>query len=898
MRWFSRSLKMFPRAAGVRSMTVANGQGRRPPAALIACALLASSPAYAQDPVAQHRELGDGVDRPITNLSGTGDASSLELNPAMLSSIRGLDITLLGYQALHQFARGSGFGAFVGADLGWGFALGFGVQALEPGFRNGVADVDIAHNRPSTKLSFGLSLGQGEWGSFGLGIHGVQRRGEALRPVQLDLGLMLRMTNYGSFGAVARLGPADLRDPNFRPILDLGGELAVRPLGNDWLELAGGLLARVDQSAGRGFSEFSPGHDLLPYGRLAVRYQGIEVAGQAQLIQADILDENTLAILDQTTAVRGGISLALAWDYVSVGIGTHAGLGGGVDGIAYKARFTTARQGRVYWGRPVDAEAYELADINSQRSLIAALRRLERAEAAGDRAVVVIKAGEFDLGWAAGQELRDALLRVRNAGGHVYAYVEEAGLREYWIASVAETIYVHPAGQFDTVGLGTRRLYFRDALAKLGVSVEALHIDEFKSAHENFTRNDRSEADTLQRTEMLDDTWEAVVYDIAQARGLSKAKVREIVAASPLGPTQAVELGFADEVIHRDQLTKKMSDALAADVSVQEFPRTDSEHTTWSDAPYVAVVLVEGTIIDGKSRNIPLLNIVMTGGDEIAKTLEQLRGDRACKGIVLRVASGGGSAFASEIMWREVQRTHEAWKKDHRASPPIVVSMSDVAASGGYYVAMGTDRIYAEPLTMTGSIGVVFMHFDVSGLMNMLGVGIDRIDRGSEAVDMNSIWQPWSEAQRKKVREGIDRTYDLFLQRVADGRGMKKPEVDKIGQGRVWTGKRAKANGLIDEFGGLREAIAELRTRAGVADHKQLELRVLPRKLTLLQLVFRAAGSLIVEPVSRTVAAKQAEADEKLPLVLDEAISRLPMSILFVPQDKASTIMPGEIIVE
>ncbi|MFO7566190.1 MAG: signal peptide peptidase SppA [Enhygromyxa sp.] len=860
--------------------------------------LLSSAPARAQDPVAQHRELGDGVERPIHNLAGVGDASSLELNPALLSSIRGLDITLLGYQALYQFARGTGFGAFAGLDLGWGFALGFGVQALEPGFRDGLADVDIAHNRPSTKLSFGLSLGEGEWGSFGVGVHGIRRAGESLRPGQLDLGLLLRMTNYGSFGAVARLGPADLRDPSFRPVLDLAGEVALRPFGNDWLELAGGLLARVDQSQGRGFSSFSAGHDLLPYGRLAVRYQGIELAGEAQMIQADILDEDTLAIIDQTTALRGGVSLALAWDYGSIGIGAHAGLGGGLDGIAYKARFTSERQGRVYWGRMVDAERYELSKVGNQRGLIATLRRLERAEAAGDRAVIVIKADGFSLGWGAGQELRDALRRVRDAGGHVFAYVEEPGLRDYWIASVAETIYVHPAGALDTVGIGTRRLYFRDALAKLGVSVEAMHIEEFKSAHENFTRSDRSEADTLQRTELLEDTWEQVVYDIAQARGLSKTQVREAVQRSPLGPDRAVELGFADAIIHRDELRKKLGDALGAEVSFREFPRTDPERTTWGKAPYQAVVLVEGTIIDGKSRNIPLLNVVMTGGDEIAKTLEALRGDSACKGIVLRVDSGGGSAFASEVMWREVHRTHEAWKKDKRGSPPIVVSMSDVPASGGYYIAAGTDRIYAEPLTTTGSIGVVFMHFDISGLLDMLGVGIDRIERGGVGVDMNSIYQPWSSTQRQKVREGIERTYDLFLQRVADGRGMQKPEVDKIARGRVWSGKRAKGIGLVDEHGGLREALAELRKRSGVADYKQLELRILPRKLTLLQLILRNTGSLVVEPVTRAVSSKQAQAEEALPLALDQAISRLPLSVLFVPQDKASTIMPGELVVE
>jgi protease-4 len=860
--------------------------------------LVLAQPALAQDPVAQHRELGDGVDRPIHDLSGSGDSSSIDLNPAMINGVYGLDVTLLGYQALYDFARGAGFGAFASLNLGWKFALGFGVQALEPGFRGGLSDADIAHNRPTTKLSFALALGQGEWGSFGVGVHGVRREGASLRPASLDVGTVLRMTNYASFGAVARLGPADLRDDSFRPTLDLAGELSVRPLGNRWLELAGGVTARVDQSEGRGFGGFELSDDLLPHGRVAVRWQGIEVAGEAQMIQANVLDEDTLDIIDRTTAMRGGVSMSLAWDYGSVGFGTHAGLGGGVDGLSYKARFTTQRQGRVYWPRLVDVEALEIGDLSGQRGLISMLRRIEEAEAAGERAVLVIKPDGFRMGWAAGQELREALRRVRDAGGHVYAYVEQPDLREYWIASVAEKIYTHPAGQLETVGLGTRRLYFRDALAKLGVSVEAAHVDEYKSAHENFTRNDRSEADAEQRTALLEDTWEQVVHDIAQARGKTKAQVRELVRAAPLGPAQGIEHGLVDGVIHRDELNRQLSDELGVDVSLRAFQPTDPERETWGRAPYIAVVLVEGTIVDGKSRNIPLLNITMTGGDQIAETLQALRADGACEGIVLRVDSGGGSAFASEVMWREVQRTHEAWKQDNKGSPPIVVSMSDVAASGGYYIAMGTDRVYAEPLTITGSIGVVTMHFDVSGLLQMLGVGIDKIEAGGAGVDMNAIWQPWSDEQRSKVEEGIARIYELFLERVVAARGMTRDEVHAIARGHVWSGKRAKDIELIDEFGGLREAVAELRSRSGVADYKQLELRVLPKRLNLIQLILRGAGSMITEPVERMVAVRTESEQAKLPLVLDQVVSRLPLSILYLPQDQASTIMPGEIVIE
>ncbi|EDM73741.1 peptidase S49, protease IV:Peptidase S49, SppA [Plesiocystis pacifica SIR-1] len=870
----------------------------------LALALSLPATAAAADPVAQHRELGDGVDRPIHDLSGEGDSSSLELNPAQLNSVEGFDLTLLGYQTVYDFARGTGFGAFASLNLGLGLALGFGVQALEPGFGGEQFDADGAHNRPMTKVSFGLAAGDGEWGSVGVGVHGVRRDGQRLRVPQLDLGATLRMTNYASFGAVARLGPTDLRDATYRPVLDLGGELAIRPLGTRWLELAGGVMTRTDQSQGRGFSNFDADHDLLPYGRLAVRYQGLEIAGEVQRVQVDILDENSLAILDETAALRGGVSMALAWDYGSVGVGVHSGLGSGVDGVAYRARFSTKRQGRAVWVRPVDAEAIELKSIGNQRTLIATLRRLERAEAAGERSILLIKADGFGMGWAAGQELRDALRRVRDAGGHVYAYAEQPNTRDYWIASVAEKVYVHPAGRFATVGLGARRLFYKDALAKIGVQVQSVHIDEYKSAHESFTRSSRSDYDREQRTALLDDTWDTVLYDIAQARGMSISAVADTIFESPLGPQEAVDAGFADAITHRDEVLETLGEQLDESggvvVSLRRFAPTTPERETWSESPYYAVVLLEGTIIGGKSRTIPILDIKFTGGDTVADTIRALRGDSACKGIVLRVDSGGGSAFASEVMWREVALTREAWEKDKKGSPPIVVSMSDVAASGGYYVPVGADTIFAEPLTITGSIGVVYMHYDVSGLLDMLGVNVDRIERGSPAIDANAIWQPWSPEQLERQQKGIEQTYDLFLSRVSGGRGMTKEAINEVGRGHVWSGKRAKDIGLIDEFGGLREALDEVRERSGEPTYKAKDypLRLLPSRPSLVQLLVKGAGSLVAIPVEKAAAAREAEAAEQLPFALRDAITRLSLSLLFLPQDEANLIMEGTLEIE
>lgn len=853
--------------------------------------------ALLQDPIVERRELHEGVDRPITNLSGTGNASSLELNPAMLNGVAGLDVTLLGYQTTYAFARGSGFGAFASLNLGWGFALGVGVQALEPGLRGGLFDADRTHNQSSTKLSFALALGRAKWGSVGLGVHGIRAQNAILRTPQVDLGGVLRMSNYASLGLVARMAPATLRDSEFRPVLDLAGEVALRPLGNHWFELAGGLTTRLDQRQAPGFTGFDT-DDLLPYARASLRYAGIELAGQVERVQADVLDEDTLARLGSTTALRGSLALRVAWDYGVIGIGMHAGLGPGVDGIAYEARFSTQRQGRVYFGRKVDAEKLELDRIGDQRTLIAALRRLERAEQAGERAVIVVEADGFDMSWGAGQELRDAIRRVRDAGGHVFAWVEQPGLRDYWLASVAEQVFTHPAGELETVGLASRRLYFKDALAKLGVRVDALAIEEYKSAHENFTRSDRSEFDAEQRGALLDDTYATVVRDIAQARGLSKAEVRALIEEAPLGPERAREAKLVDGVMHRDERLSEISDRLGVDVKFAEYPRIDPEQDTWSEEPYVAVVLIEGTIVDGKSRFIPLLNIVMTGGDTTVELLQKARKDPACRGVVLRVDSGGGSAFASELIWREVQLTHEAWKKAPRQSPPIVVSMSDVAASGGYYVAMGTDKIFAQPLTVTGSIGVVLMHFDVSGLLDKLGVNVDRIDRGGEGIELSAIWQPWTDAQRDKARAGIERIYALFLERVSTARGKTEAEVDAVGRGHVWSGERAKALGLVDAHGGLREALAELASRSERKRFGELELRVLPVRLTLLQLIVRGAGSLITDAAATHAELRAEREGDKLPLAVEHMLAKVNLSLLYLPQDQASTIMSGELVIE
>ncbi len=867
--------------------------------ALLALGLtLASAPAAAQQPRAQDRHPTDGIDRVVHDLSAEGDASSLELNPALLSDVKGLDLTVLGYRTVSDFTRGSGFGGFVATNLGFGLATGFGVQLIRPQLRLDGADFDAAQNPNLTKLSFALAGDFADAGAFGLGVHGVRAQGQWLQRPDLDIGALVRILNYGSVGFNARLSPVDIDSQALPGHFSIAGELAIRPLGTHHLELAAAatqqaLLSEDGQRPQRvDFSGF------LPRGRVAVRWQGWAVRGEVEQVRASVLDPVTFERLRGEKALRGAVALEGSWDVITATAGVHAGISEGLDGAGFALRAHSRERGRVFWPRSVDAERYDLSGLSGERSLIAMLRRLDRAEAAGDRSVVVIDARSTGGGWAGLHELREALVRVRNAGGHVFAYLEDASLKDYYVASAAERIYIHPAGALATFGIGGSTLYFREALDKVGVKAEVIKIDQYKSAGERFTETGPTAPDREQSEALADDTYRQIVRDIAQARGLGLADVRQRIDDAPWGPHSGVDQGLVDEVVFRDELLDKISEVLGADVEFSSVPDTrPREH--WAKDPYVAVVLVEGTIVDGKSRTIPLFDLGFAGGDTIAKTLRDLRDDRFCRGVVLRVNSPGGSVLASDVIWREVKLTAEAHEQDPKFSPPIVVSMGDVAASGGYYVSMGAATVLADPMTITGSIGVISIHFDVSGLLAKLGIRTASFTRGQNA-DIGSPFSAYTDDQRGRIEGSISRTYDLFRERVAEGRGLTVEKVDELGRGHVYSGVDAKALGLVDELGGLHEAIERVRDEAELPRWRSLRVRVLPKQRSLVDLILESArgprqrvgavGRAVKRRRERSAAATLKDA---LPLALDEALSRVPLSLLFLPQGKAHALVPG-----
>jgi protease-4 len=494
-----------------------------------------ASTAVAAPPLTTDRAPTDGVDRVYHDYSADGDASSIELNPALLSAIRGFDLTLLGYSTTDPFVRGSGFGAFGAANLGFGLGMGLGLQLVQPGLDDGVFDFDEAANPAMSKISWAFSGGLGKFGAMGVGVHGIRAGGAWLQRPDVDIGLMTRITNFASLGAMARLGPADLRSETLPSELSVIGELSLRPLGTHNLELAGGFKQRVLE-AEPGMGSDNLGLDgLLGRGRVQVRYQGIALRGEVEQVAATMLDEQSFTPLRQEKALRGSVSLELSWDALSAGAGVHTGVSDGIDGVGYHARFHTWRRGRVFWPRVVAADRLDLRDMDDQRSLVPMLERIERAREAGKRAVLVVDARQVGGGWATLHELREALKRVRNAGGHVFAYVENADLKDYYVASVAERVYIHPAGGLETYGISQTALYFKEALGKIGVKAEVVKVREYKSAGERFDRDEPSEHDAKQRKELQRDVYVRVVWDIAQARGLSTSAVVDMFEVDSLG---------------------------------------------------------------------------------------------------------------------------------------------------------------------------------------------------------------------------------------------------------------------------------------------------------------------------------------------------------------------------
>jgi len=468
--------------------------------------------------------------------------------------------------------------------------------------------------------------------------------------------------------------------------------------------------------------------------------------------------------------------------------------------------------------------------------------------------MIVLDVNMSAVGWGKAEEIRDAIADFRSSGKPVYAYLEIGMNKEYYIASACDKIYVAPPGELFINGLAADVMFFRGSLDKLGVYPDMYQIGKYKSAGDMFTQKQMTDAHREYVNSLLDDLFNRYVEAIAKARGKSVEEVRAIIDNSPYSAAKAKEAGLIDNVAYRDEMEKELktklgykeTDALKI-MRGSSYSEIEPESLGLDKGEKIAVIYATGDIGSGKSDNSPS-GSQSIGSDTLAKALNDARDDKTIKAIVIRVDSPGGSGLASDIIWHAVVSAKE--KK------PVVVSMGDVAASGGYYIAAGASKIVAQPSTITGSIGVVAGKPVMRGFYDWLGISNEYVLRGKNA-GMFRATEKFSPDERAKFEEWIKTTYyEDFVPKVAKGRNKDAAYIDSIAQGRVWTGSQGKERGLVDEFGGLDRAVEVARELANIPKDKGVHRVILPVPRTLFQELM-AAGD---ETRSQTTQAKQQQA--------------------------------------
>jgi protease IV len=408
------------------------------------------------------------------------------------------------------------------------------------------------------------------------------------------------------------------------------------------------------------------------------------------------------------------------------------------------------------------------------------------------------------------QELRDALFHLRQAGKRVLCHLEDGDGSSLYLCSAADRTLLNPAGGIRFAGLKSRYMYFGGLLEKLGIKADFVRIGDHKSAPESFMRNDATDIARADHVDLLQQIERNFTVDVAAGRHIDAVELRKRIARGPFVASEAKYAGLVDGFAFDDQLEDEVSTLAGVPLRLFDDRRAPRAPEYFGDDSGIALIYVDGDMVDGRSQTIPLLGMRLVGSYTIAESLKKARENPKVGAVVLRVETGGGSAMAADVIYREIQLT--------RKVKPVVVSMGSAAASGGYYISAPGTRVFANPLSITGSIGIFYGKADVAELMRRIGVSVE-VYKTAPRADAESIFRPFTPEEHTELQRKVAQFYDVFLTRVASGRKLSKEQVDAIGQGRVWTGEQALERHLIDELGGLRQAIAFARKLGNVPEH-------------------------------------------------------------------------------
>jgi protease-4 len=594
-----------------------------------------------------------------------------------------------------------------------------------------------------------------------------------------DIGGMFRTTHLSLGMLLRNLNRPKLRDERLDPELKVG--VALRPV-NDRLTFS-----------------FDAGH---MFGE-----EGWRMRLGAELVPVDGL------ILRGSIDRERNFDLSFTLDFAHIGFGgynTFTSEREMQDGIGY-LRFSAPLLPTVFSRR---RQVVRLNVHNAFSSLRKAMK--------DDRVVgAIINLDDIGYGLGNLQELEGILKRFRKSGKKVFAYSTSLSTGGYLAASACDRIILHPSGELKLIGIRSESVFIKRLLDNLGIEANIERFGEYKSAPETFTREEMSPPSKEEMNSILNDLFDQLVTTISHNRGIAPERLRDLIDDGPYTARKARELNLVDKLAYRDELEELVKEELGrvSLVEESEYAKYGRIVRSWKVPPKMALIKAEGVMINGESFIDPLTGSSIMGSKTISEALRKAREDDAVKAVVLRIESGGGMVLAADEIWREVKLTV--------AKKPLVVSMGDMAASGGYYIAVPANYIFAQPGTLTGSIGVFSGLVNLRGLYERIGLSKEILKRGENA-DFYSDWSEFTPQRREILRDQVKEIYDDFVEKVSQGRGMTRSKVNEAAQGRVWTGRQAKELGLVDEMGGIDEAISKAKELAGIKKGEGVKLVRMP----------------------------------------------------------------------
>ena len=466
---------------------------------------------------------------------------------------------------------------------------------------------------------------------------------------------------------------------------------------------------------------------------------------------------------------------------------------------------------------PFDEIMSSIQDIPSPIGLNMILKDIKKAKNDEDIKGIYIESGMLNAGFATVEEIRDALIDFKKSGKFVISFSPVYSQKSYYLASVADKVYLNPGGMLEFKGLFSERTFFRGTLEKLGIEMQVVKHGKFKSAVEPFIRDNMSEPARLQTETYVNSIWDHLLTKLSEARKIDKEKLSAIADEMPMFMDQKilVDNGLIDGLKYKDEVIAELKELTATpekedlnSINLKKYSKVyvpRKQKGLLKDK--IAIIYAEGEI-DGLSQD-------GIDSEKLSKTIRKARRDSSIKAIVFRVNSPGGSALGSEIIWREVKLAKE--------TKPVVVSMGDLAASGGYYISCAADKIIAQPVTLTGSIGIFGLIPNMQGLMKKIGVAFDGV-KTNRFADMPSTVRPFTKDEKALMQSYIEHGYQMFITRCADGRSTTTEKIDEVGQGRVWSGVNAVSIDLVDTLGSINDAVEAACKLAKIENYKIVEL--------------------------------------------------------------------------